>query len=140
MKSVEAKAVMMVDEHVQMALNAFEKINLAYVGIGAPIPGSVLLQDGAIMSQADLEDIISKGAMGDIALRFFDKDGKPINSDMNERVVGITLEQIKNINEVVAVTGGPQKVEAIRGALLGGYLDVLITDQATAKKLVSEKE
>jgi DNA-binding transcriptional regulator LsrR (DeoR family) len=77
--------------------------------------------------------------VGDIALRFFDENGQPIISDLNDRVVGITLDQLQKIDEVVAVTGGPEKVLAIRGALRGGYLDVLITDQATAKTLISDE-
>jgi len=132
----QVKKVILSDSHVQRALDLIPHINVAYVGIGAPTPTSVLMRDGSIMSQDELNDLLTKGAVGDIALRFFDANGQPIHSELDERVIGITLEQLKQIERVVGVAGGPEKDAVIRGALLGGFINVLITDHVTAMRLL----
>lgn len=133
--SQEVKQILLADRHVQTAFNMFPSINVAYVGIGAPTPTSVMLSDGSIIRESELETLLQLGAVGDVALRFFDEMGKPLISEIDDRVIGISLPQIAKIDRVVGVTGGPQKIATIRGALLGGWIDVLVTDQITAQKL-----
>jgi len=134
--SQQVKEVILRDSHVQTVFDLFSHINVAYVGIGAPTPDSVVMRDGTIMTQAELNGLLAKGAVGDIALRYFDARGQPVHSDLDDRVVGITLEQLRRIDRVVGVSGGQQKHAVIRGALLGGLIDVLITDQVTAQRLL----
>ncbi|MCX8025911.1 MAG: sugar-binding transcriptional regulator [Thermanaerothrix sp.] len=133
---VEAKEAILSDSHVRHAFSLFSRINVAYVGIGAPTPDSVIMRDGSILSWDVLDDLLKRGAVGDIALRFFDAWGHPIISEVDQRVIGITLEQLRQIKRVVGVAGGPQKIEVLRGALRGRLINVLITDHATASQLV----
>jgi DNA-binding transcriptional regulator LsrR (DeoR family) len=132
------KEVILSDAYVQKAFSLMPKIDIAFVGVGAPTPNSVLLRDGLIINHSELDSLLQKGAVGDIALRFFDTHGQPIVSDLDERVIGISLDQIKAIKRVVGVAGGLEKLAAIRGALLGGFLKVLIVDLPTAKRLINE--
>jgi DNA-binding transcriptional regulator LsrR (DeoR family) len=121
----------------------FPKIDIAFVGIGAPTPDSVVLRDSSIISQAELEDILSLGAVGDIALRYFDQRGEPVRSNIDPRVIGITLSQLSQVSRVIGVSGGLEKVDALLGAMRGGLVDALITDHLTAGKLLaynSEKD
>jgi len=127
-----SKDVLLADNHVQKAFDLFSEINVAYVGIGAPTPASVVMRNGVILSQDELDHLLQKGSVGDIALRFFDRRGVPIASELDARVIGITLNQLKQIERVVGVAGGPDKAEVVCGALVGGFIDVLITDQITA--------
>jgi DNA-binding transcriptional regulator LsrR (DeoR family) len=124
------------DVHVQRAVEAFDRLDLAIVGVGAPTPDSVTMRDGSIISQAELDELLARGAVGDIALRYFDADGRCVESEINDRIIGISLEQLKRGPRVVAVSGGPDKVPAIRAALRGGLIDVLVTDSVTAGKLL----
>jgi DNA-binding transcriptional regulator LsrR (DeoR family) len=124
------------DVHVQRALEALAHLDLAVVGIGAPTPDSVTMRDGSIISQAELDALFRKGAVGDIALRYFDADGRGVESEINDRIIGITLEQLKRGPKVVAASGGPDKVPAIRAALRGRLIDVLVTDSVTAERLL----
>ncbi|MDT8898700.1 sugar-binding transcriptional regulator [Thermanaerothrix sp. 4228-RoL] len=133
---VEVKEAILSDSHVRHAFNLFSQINVAYVGIGAPTPDSVIMRDGSILSWDMLDDLLKKGAVGDIALRFFDAWGQAIISEVDQRVIGITLEQLRQIKRVVGVAGGPQKIDVIRGALRGRLINVLITDHITASQLV----
>ena len=70
------------------------------------------------------------------ALIFFDEDGRPVYTSLQSLLIGITLEDMKNIDTVVCVAGGSEKVQAIKGALKGGFIDVLITDFHTANQLI----
>jgi DNA-binding transcriptional regulator LsrR (DeoR family) len=131
--NVNVKEVILSASYMQAVFGLFAQINVAYVGIGAPTRDSVVMRDGAIMSQADLDALLQKGAVGDIALRFFDIEGQPVVSELDARVIGISLEQVKKIPRVVGVAGGPQKHSVVCAALKGGFIDVLITDEQTAR-------
>jgi DNA-binding transcriptional regulator LsrR (DeoR family) len=123
---------------VQRAVEAFDDLDIAFVGIGAPTRDSVTMRDGSIITRTELDGLLRRGAVGDIALRYYDNSGECIESDINERIIGMTLEQIKQVPKVVGVSGGPQKVAAIRAALHGGIVNVLITDSVTAEKLLED--
>jgi len=132
--TTEVRDVLRNDPHVQAALRYFSRLDTVYVGIGA-IDTNPVLNDGHSLPPGTLESLSRAGAVGDIALRFFDADGAPVQSALDERILGITTEQLHRAPRVVAVAGGPGKVEAIHAALKSGIVDVLITDQDTAEEL-----
>jgi DNA-binding transcriptional regulator LsrR (DeoR family) len=134
--SQQVKEVLLSDRHVQRVYDLFPKIDFAFVGIGAPTPDSVVVRDSSIISQAELDELLSLGAVGDIALRFFNQQGEAVQGDIDERVIGIQLCQLSKIKRVIGVSGGAEKTDALRGALRGGLIDVLITDQLTAGQLL----
>jgi DNA-binding transcriptional regulator LsrR (DeoR family) len=110
------------------------------VGIGVvTAPDSVVRQAGTILTDAEISELQARGAVGDIALRFFDAQGRPIEHEINERVVGLDLEQIRRLPRVIGVAGGPQKLEAIRGALRGRLISTLVTDEHTATRLLEAR-
>ena len=76
--------------------------------------------------------------MGDICSRFFDADGRICNKELDARTVGITLDELRSKDHSIMISGGEAKVQAIKAALKGRYANVLITDQFTAKQLLSE--
>ncbi len=127
------------DSHVRRAFDLFSQITVAFVGIGAPTPDSVLMRDGTILTRQEVNNLIHKGMVGDIALRFFDVNGQPVSSEVDQRVIGISLDQLRKVRRVVGVAGGPEKVTVLRGALRGELINVLITDHVTANRLL-EKE
>lgn len=125
------------DRFVREVVGAFPSITLALVGVGATEPSRALASSGNVFSSQELKRLASKGAVGDICLRFFDSEGKPVVTELNDRVISIELEQLRKIKRVVAVAGGRRKVAAIRGALLGKLVNVLITDLTTAEQLLA---
>ena len=136
--SLDARQVLMKDRFVREVVATFPSITLALVGIGATEPSRALASSGNVFSSQELKRLSAKGAVGDICLRFFDGAGGPVITELNDRVISIELEQLRKIKRVVAVAGGRRKVAAIRGALLGKLVNVLITDLATAEQLLSE--
>lgn len=114
----------------------FGKITLAIVGIGAIEPSAMLSRSGNVFSSRELADVAEAGGVGDISLRFFDNDGKNVKTPLDDRVIGMSLEDLSQVDRVIALAGGKSKTEAIYGALQTGVIDHLITDKFTAERLV----
>ena len=93
----------------------------------------------SIISWEEMNRLIEMGAVGDIALHFYDEQGNPIQTEMKERVIGISLEELKCIGRVVGVAGGTEKFHAILGAIRGGFINTLITDSQTARRLLETR-
>jgi DNA-binding transcriptional regulator LsrR (DeoR family) len=110
---------------------------VALVGLGVPTHDSVLLSNGNIVTEEDLAALEAAGAVGDVVLRYIDTTGTPLDVELDERIVGVTLEQLSHIARVIGVAGGTVKHEVVRAALRGGLLDVLVTDHATAEALLA---
>ncbi|AWM28499.1 sugar-binding transcriptional regulator [Sinorhizobium fredii] len=137
--SREAKLLMLADPFVRETMELFGSITLAIVGIGAVEPSELLARSGNIFSARELADLADAGAVGDISLRFFDKEGKPVKTPLDERVIGINLEELARVDRVVALAGGQKKTDAIAGALRTGVIDMLITDRFTAERLTASE-
>lgn len=134
--SVESLNVLLQDPYVQATMRIIEQVTLALVGIGEVKPSSLLATSGNVFTPGELEELRAHGAVGDILVRFFDRDGRPLDSPLNQRVVGMSLEQLSRAERAVGIAGGKRKVEAIRGALRGRFINVLITDHFTAARLL----
>jgi DNA-binding transcriptional regulator LsrR (DeoR family) len=127
------------DRNIADTLELAARADLALVGIGAPQPGAVVLHAG-ILTEAELSELHGLGAVGDIALRFFDSEGRAVAHPINDRIIGLDLDQIKKIPRVVGVAGGAGKYAVVRGAVRGRLIDVLITDEITATRLLQERQ
>lgn len=135
-QSREAKLVLLSDTYVRETMNMFGKITLAIIGIGALEPSHLLARSGNVFSSRELTEIANAGGIGEIGLRFFDKNGKLVKTPFDDRVIGLTFDELSQIDRVVALAGGQTKTETIRGALHTGVVDFLITDKFTARRLV----
>ena len=138
--SGEAREVLEADPHIRSALAALQTMTTAFVGIGA-LATNPVLGDGTLSAEVALPpsldaDLEAGGAVGDVALRFFDAAGRPVPTSLDDRVVGVGLATLAAVERVVGVAGGAAKVGAIRAALRGGLIDVLVTDDATARALL----
>ena len=134
--SAEARRVLSRDASVRQATDLFDSIDLALVGIGSMEPSRLLINSGNAFSPEEIRELRKVGAVGDICLRFYDRQGRPIKSALNNRVIGIELETLKQVQRVVGIAGGQGKVSAILGALLSRRINVLITDKQTADSLL----
>lgn len=135
--SREAKLVMLADPVVRESMDLFGRLSLAIVGIGAVQPSELLARSGNVFSRQEMAMLHEAGAVGEISYRFYDKDGKQVETPLNDRVIGISLEDLKKAERVMALAGGESKTEAIAGALKLGVIDVLVTDKFTAARLTA---
>jgi DNA-binding transcriptional regulator LsrR (DeoR family) len=134
--STDARRVMLKDRYVQQALDLFKSVTVALVGIGAVEPSKLLATSGNVFSPHELKQLSRRGAVGDICLRFFDGRGEPVITPLNDRVISMELEALRRVPRVVGIAGGRRKTSAIGGALAGRWINVLITDRATAERLL----
>jgi DNA-binding transcriptional regulator LsrR (DeoR family) len=136
--SEAALKVLLADQYVREAAQLFDRVSIALVGIGDIEPSKLLTLSGNVFSLEEQEELRGKGAVGDILLRFFDENGKPVKGPLSNRVVSMSLEQLTRANRAIAVAGGARKRKAIQGALRGKWINVLVTDRRSAEWLLMQ--
>jgi len=122
---------------VEQLVDLWKRLKLAVIGIG-----HVEFQQISSMFFAEhitpgaLAQLEAQGAVGDICGRFYNVAGEPVT--VGTGVIGIPLEHLRAVPEVIAIAGGLEKARAILGALRGGFIKTLITDTATARTVLLE--
>ena len=132
--SIELKKMVEEDRHIQRIIQLGKQANIAIFTVGTVKEDALLFRLG-YLSEEEKQLLQQKGA-GDICSRFFDADGKLCSEEINNRTIGIELEDLRHKEKSILVAGGNRKIEAIRGALIGGYANILVTDQFTAQALL----
>ena len=120
---------------VQQVLKQASGVEYAVVGVGTPASDATIVQLG-YLTAADARALRERGVVGDILGQFFDGDGKVADLPIHDRRIGIELHDLKCIPIVVGVAGGLHKAHALLGALHGGFLDVLVTNEPAAIRLL----
>jgi DNA-binding transcriptional regulator LsrR (DeoR family) len=85
-----------------------------------------------------LELLKRENAVGDILLRFFDPNGNLVETGLEKRVISMSLEQLRKVSRAIGVAGSSRKYAAILGALRGRWINILVTDHFTARRLANE--
>lgn len=133
----EMRRVIVTEPNIASVLQTYGELTMALVGLGSLEPSPLLRESGNAIDERDQERLRELGAVGDICMRFFDAEGRHLASDLDDRVLGVDAATLLSIPRRVGVAGGERKWGAIRAALSGGWLNVLITDLHTAQWLAS---
>ena len=134
--SIKVRDSLLEEESIAKSLQLARGAHVALVGIGsAGSSSSEMVFSEFKINKADREELFSSYA-GDVAARFYKKDGSPLSTAMDGRVIGLTLEEIKNIPRVIGVASGAEKVAGVVGAAKAGLIDTLIVDLACANSVV----
>lgn len=83
-----------------------------------------------------LKDYVKRGAAGVICGRFIDFDGVPIPGEIDDRLIGVALENMRGKETGILVSSGQDKVVPMRAALLGGYATHVATCSKTAAAIL----
>jgi DNA-binding transcriptional regulator LsrR (DeoR family) len=116
----------------------WQHLTMAVMGIGGIDPSDVLAESGNAFASEERELLLGAGAVGDICHRVFRADGSVVRGDLDDRIIAIPVEDLRRVPRRVGVAGGPRKLAAIRGAMAGGWVNALVTDLATAERLLAE--
>lgn len=135
--SAETRRLLLKDPYIRETVAQFERVTIALVGIGSVEPSRLLASSGNVFAPKELETLRAAGAVGDVCLRFFDAQGRHLASRFDERVIGMGLDQLARVPRTIGIAAGARKIAAIRGALAGKLVNVLVTDRATAEKLLT---
>jgi DNA-binding transcriptional regulator LsrR (DeoR family) len=125
------------DPNIEPVLRACDNLTMALVGVGSVEPSPLLRESGNAVAESELPALREAGAVGDVCIRFFDETGRHVESALDDRVLGIGADTLRAIPRRVAVAGGTRKSTAIRAALRGGWVNVLITDLQVARSLTA---
>jgi len=120
---------------VQEILNKMDDLDMAIVGIDSDPKTSTFLFTEQVGVEF-LDELISKGVVGNICSHFININGDIVNTSLDERIMAITPQQLKRIPQVIGVAGGSDKVRSIIGGAKTGIFNMLITDEITAQEIL----
>jgi DNA-binding transcriptional regulator LsrR (DeoR family) len=121
---------------VAEAFDQLPSVTKAVAGIGLWEPGQSTLYDAS--SEFDREELRRLGVCADVSGVFLDADGKPVRTELAERMIGINHEQMRAIPELIAIPYGVAKAPAVRAALASGLVGGLVTHTALAQLLLDD--
>ena len=137
--SVEAAQVIRRQPDIRRTLDAARQAQVALTGIGNLDPASSGFYKAGFISAGELADLTAAGAVGDMAGQIFNLEGELFATDINQRVIGITLAELKQIPITITTAMGRDKAKAILGGLRTGAIDVLCTDDQAAAEVLKLK-
>lgn len=123
--------------NIQETLARAQQADVALVGIGCTNSELYSLKRAGYVDEAETQQIRAAGVVGDICGHHYSLTGEWLDIDINHRAVGISLDTLANIDKVIGVAGGSRKGAAILGAIRGGHINVLITDERAAQKILA---
>jgi len=132
----ETKEYLIKEEEIKDVLDMTKELDMAIISIGNISFNSIIVKDLKIDKDV-IEDIKSRGTLGDICFRFFDQNGNKVDSEFDNRIIGIDLEDFKKVKIKVCISGGLSKLEAIQAAVKNKLVDILITDSLVSKSLLN---
>ena len=133
--SSEVRDALLGEKSIQEIYAMTEHADMSVVGIGAAVEGATVLRNG-IIRESELAILKMQGSVGDVLNHFYDSEGNPITTEIENRTISTDIEKLRTMKNVVGVAGGSEKVAAIKAVLRGGYLNVLVTDSKTAEGLL----
>lgn len=133
----ELRDAMQSEPSIQEITRMVNLASMTVISIGGLKEDATIIKNG-IFNKNDFLYLSMQGAVGDLLSHFIDKDGNPVETDIEERLLSTPLTTLRALPNVIGVAAGRSKVNAIRASLNGGYLNTLITDEATALSLLEE--
>ena len=112
--------------------------DVALLGIGSAEPTVSPYVLAGYLPEKEMQEMCDAGIVGDVCGNFIDFFGNPISSQLQERTIGLSLEELKRIPLRIGVSGGPHKLRPIIGALRGKLVNVLVTNANTAQGVINQ--
>jgi len=132
----EVKKTIIRDRNMARSLKLGHQAEAALFSIGSFTYHSSLLK-AHYFNSSEVDDLLAKGVVGDICTHLINDRGEICSPELDARTIGIELENLKHKPYSIAVAGGIEKLKAIHAGLLGGYFNVLITDEIVGGNLIA---
>jgi len=120
---------------VAEALDWHANVTIAVVAVGSWEPPDSQLYNH--MDPTDRDVLYEAGVRAEVCASFLSRAGEEVPTDLRDRIIAITGDQLRKVPEIIAVAGGATKAEAIGAVLRGGFATTLITDVAVARRLIA---
>jgi deoxyribonucleoside regulator len=135
-ESPEMAKSLLETKSVRETISVGKKTDVALLGIGSTSPDNSSFYLAGYITRRELDELRKAGAIGDVCGLHFDLNGEPACEDFCERLVSIRRHDLLSIPVRLGVAGGEGKTAAILGALRSKYVNVLIIDSTTARKVL----
>lgn len=136
-RNAETAAGLMSDPGLSEAVDMARRASLVVFSVGSLCEEATMLKLGYV-NATEKEFLERQGAVADIACRWTDAHGKPVQLPATINPIGLSLADLRNIPERLLVAGGMSKQQAILASLRGGYVTHLITDEEVAAALLEQ--
>jgi DNA-binding transcriptional regulator LsrR (DeoR family) len=120
-------------------LRRAERLNMALLSVGTMAETSTAFRF-SLISDEERAALLKMGAVGDLLFNFYDRRGKLIDHPVNRRIMSLPVEQLRSVPMRIIASGGQDKVDSLLGAIRLIGCNVLITNEATARDLLTRKE
>lgn len=134
-ESAEMRSRFLEQEAIAHTLAVAAQANCALVGIGGTDDACTMVRSGCL-SLEEVARLREQGAAGDVLGNYVDAQGKLIVSPHNNRLITLTVDQLRGIETVIAVASEAEKPLAILGILRAGVVDVLVVDETNARTIL----
>jgi len=124
---------------IQKTMEKIRTVDYALTGIADVSLNRPLNTWAGYLTENKKRELVKKGAVGYICGYFLDKNGNRLPDPINDKIIGISFEDLKKVPHVIAAAGGVDKTHAIYAALKGKLIHCLITDSRIAEKLLAMK-
>jgi deoxyribonucleoside regulator len=138
LERIETKKAVESDRMVRSVLDLARTASMYLYSAGV-VDASSILVDSGYLTPDDVIMLKGKGAVGDVVGRYIDADGAIVDTDLDDRTVGLGLDQLATACSAVFVVSGDAKHDVARAVVVNGLCTVLITDEATAVALLEDK-
>ena len=135
--SQSVRDMLMSEKQIAERFEIARSCDILMTSVGTVNEDALMYQIGYISKEL-LTQLQEDQAVGDLLGHFFDEHGQPIPSPFDGRLMALQLEDLKRIPYSVLVSGGQDKIRAMKAALLGNYVNVLITDVGSAQSLLAK--
>ncbi|WMT87164.1 sugar-binding transcriptional regulator [Pelagibacterium sp. 26DY04] len=134
-ESAESREAIISQTVFRRTFDTICNVDLAYLSVGDVSDRSLQVRYG-LPEGVTATDLLAHGAVGDIAGRYLDERGIPIDHPINAQVLSPELADFARIRHRVVAGGGSHKIDIVRAVLKQGLATVLLTDSANAQSLL----
>lgn len=115
-----------------------EDLDLVLLSIGGIETASSTSYRVGLIDEEQKRTLLEQGAVGDLLFHFYDKNGKVVDHPVHERVMSVGIESLQKAPVRVLTSGGPEKIEALLGAMKLLRPTVFITDEESAARMLEK--
>jgi DNA-binding transcriptional regulator LsrR (DeoR family) len=135
-KNEETGLLLREEPEIAKVLKLAQNSRLAIVSIGELNENATMVTSGSFHPN-DVAALKERGAVANLCASFLDRNGEVIDFPGINRMIGLTAQELRGIPTVIGIAGGTEKVESIKAALRGKWIDILVTDTVVAREIVS---
>lgn len=136
--SIETKVALVERCGLQEIFQLADSLDSVLVSVGG-IASATTFYRGGFLKEADREELVARGAVGDLLFHFFNRNGDLVDHPVNQLVMSVEVDRLRRAPVRILTSGGEEKIGALMGAMHLIQPTVLITDEESARRMLTER-